>query len=233
VTQFTVWARHDPPIFAESQVFKGIQAVRAASIYPPREPKQSKLRAMFSKRKSTSGKAMQRGFNLIELLIVIALGAVLLAVGIPSITTLAQNGRLVTQSNILIATLNNARGEALKENVQVTTCKSNDNTTCNNSLNWDDGWISFVDNDGDGERDTGGTPEELLWAQSALEGSNSLTSTAFDNFIAFAPNGMTIGSSANAGSFRLCDSRGMSNARDIGVTRTGSSSVNVASGGDC
>jgi type IV fimbrial biogenesis protein FimT len=172
----------------------------------------------------------QRGFNMIELLTAMVVAAIVLSVGIPSFTSMTQNNRMTTQSNALLATLNVARAEALKTNTQVTICKSSDNAACNNGLSWNDGWIVFEDTDLNGARAVG---ETLLWARANLEGPNTLVSVSFDNFIAFQPNGMSIGSTANAGFFRLCDARGVDRARDITVTRTGSSTVIDAAGGGC
>jgi type IV fimbrial biogenesis protein FimT len=167
---------------------------------------------------------------MLELMIVTTIATIVLSIGIPSFTQMVQNNRVITQTNTLLGTLNMARAEALKSNTQVTVCKSNDNANCNIGLNWQDGWVVFVDDDANGTRGGG---ETLLWTQPELDGANTLRSNSFDNFIAFAPNGMSIGSTANAGVFRLCDDRGIAEAMDITVTRTGSSSSADAIGGAC
>ena len=167
---------------------------------------------------------------MLELMVTVAIATLVLSVGVPSFTTFVQNNRMVAQSNALIGTLNVARAEALKVNAQVTVCKSDDNANCNNGLNWQDGWIVFIDNDANGARAGG---ETLLWTNRGLEGDNTLVSAAFDNWIAFAPNGLSVGSTANAGLFRLCDDRGLADATDIRVVRTGSSSASDAVGGGC
>lgn len=172
----------------------------------------------------------QRGFNMLELMLTVSIATIVLSVGVPSFTQMVQNNRIITQTNSLLGTLNVARAEALKANEQVTVCKSEDNATCANGLAWRDGWIVFIDNDANGTRGAG---ETLLWTSPGLEGANTLTSAAFDNFIAFAPNGMSVGSTANAGFFRLCDDRGIAEAMDITVRRTGSSSSAPAVGGGC
>jgi type IV fimbrial biogenesis protein FimT len=177
-----------------------------------------------------SGRRRQHGFNMIELMTAMLIATIVLSVGIPSFTSMTMNNRMTTQSNAFLATLNIARAEALKTNTQVSVCKSDDNATCNNGLTWNDGWIVFQDTDGNGTR---AVAETLLWARAGLNGENSLDSASFDNFIAFANNGMSIGSTANAGFFRLCDHRGVNDALDITITRTGSSSVADAAGGGC
>jgi len=167
---------------------------------------------------------------MIELMTAMMIASIVLSVGVPSFSSMTQNNRLTTQSNAFLATLNVARAEALKTNQQVTVCKSNDNATCDNALSWSDGWIVFLDTNANGTR---AVAETLLWTRTGLSGENTLVSVSYNNFIAFANNGMSIGSTANAGFFRLCDHRGFDDAMDITVTRTGSSSVADAAGGGC
>jgi len=173
----------------------------------------------------------QRGFNMLELMVVMAVATIVLSVGVPSFSQMSMSNSMVSQTNALVNTLNTARAEALKTNLQVTVCKSDDNAACTNGLNWQDGWIAFIDVNADGVR--GGADEILLWSHPGLDGAATLTSAAFDNFIAFAPNGTSIGSTANAGIFRFCDGRGIAGATDVTVTRTGGLSATGAAGGAC
>ena len=158
------------------------------------------------------------------------IASIVLTVGVPAFTSMTQNNLMTAQANSVLSVLNSARSEALKANTQVTICKSNDNAACDNGLSWKDGWIMFLDTDANGTR---AVAETLLWARSGMDGSSTLVSASFDNFIAFAPNGISVGSTADAGFFRLCDNRGFDDAMDITVTRTGSSSVDDAAGGGC
>ena len=57
---------------------------------------------------------MCRGFTLLELMVTIAVLAILATVGVPSFQTLVQNNRVVTQTNELVSVLNVARTEAVK-----------------------------------------------------------------------------------------------------------------------
>jgi type IV fimbrial biogenesis protein FimT len=174
----------------------------------------------------------QRGFTLLELMTTISVVALLVSIGLPSMTSVVRSNRIVADTNELVATIYMARSEAMNDVVQVTICKSSDQVNCDNGASWQDGWIVFADTDEDEVRDLLGTPETLIYAHEKLSGSNTLQSASFGNWIAFRPNGMAIGSTANAGVFSLCHS-GSSYGRDISVNRTGSPSVAQAGEGSC
>jgi len=89
------------------------------------------------------------GFTLIELMITVAVVAVLLVVGVPSLKTFMQTNRLISSTNDLISALHIARTEAIKNNARVSICESSNGKTCGNTGNWRTGWIVFIDSNGD------------------------------------------------------------------------------------
>lgn len=175
----------------------------------------------------------QDGFSLLELLTTVGVLAIVASIGVPSMTSLVQSNRTVEYSTDFILTVRTARAEALNNVAQVTVCKSLDQVSCNNGASWHDGWIVFIDNDENEVRNLAGTPETLIHAHKSLEGSSTLQSTAFANWIAFRPNGLAIGSTGNAGTFSLCNEAGAQYGRDINISRTGSSSVGESANGAC
>jgi type IV fimbrial biogenesis protein FimT len=84
------------------------------------------------------------GFTLVELMVTIAVLAILLAIGIPAFASLIASNRLTSATNELIASLQTARTEALRRNVRVTVCPAAPGATAC-SGDWRDGWIAFVD----------------------------------------------------------------------------------------
>lgn len=166
-------------------------------------------------------KHRQRGFTLMELLKTIGIISIVLSFGVPSMASLVRSNQVVTYTNDFISTVQSARAEALNGVAQVTVCKSLDQASCSNGASWTDGWIVFVDNNEDEIRNLGGAPETLISARAALEGSYTLQSAAFADWIAFRPNGLAIGSAGNAGTFVLCSTAANSHGRDISISRTG------------
>ena len=155
----------------------------------------------------------QRGFTLIELLITIAIAVILLGLGVPNFIDFIRNNRLVSQANDFVTALNYARSEAIKRNIRVTVCSSATGTTCAGSTSWEQGWIVFADNNGDGVVDVG---ETVLHVRQSLENGNTLRA-AIRQRVTY----QTTGFSGFADTFRLCDARGTASARSIAVSMQG------------
>lgn len=81
------------------------------------------------------------GFTLMEMLIAIAVLAILVTLAVPSFQQLIQNNRLSAQGNELVAAFQFARSEALKRGVWAEICASNDGETC--SDDFADGWLVY------------------------------------------------------------------------------------------
>ncbi|RJG14298.1 prepilin-type N-terminal cleavage/methylation domain-containing protein [Pseudomonas cavernicola] len=92
-----------------------------------------------------SRSARQRGFTLIELMVTIAVMAVLLGIAIPSFTDVTLGSKLRSQANDLVAGATLARSEAIKRNQAVTLCASSNGTSCTGG--WAAGWI-VISSDG-------------------------------------------------------------------------------------
>ena len=108
-------------------------------------------------------KAPRHGVTLIELMVVLAIAAILLAVGVPMFSTFVDRNRVAAEVNELIADLALARSEALARRARVGMCASANpaasDPTCAASA-WTSGWIVYIDNGSTiGTRDSG---EEII-----------------------------------------------------------------------
>lgn len=153
-----------------------------------------------------------RGFTLLELMVTLAIAAILVAIAVPNFTAFLQNSRLAGRVNEAVTMMNYARSEAVKRNGPVTVCSRASDTACANSTNWDDGILVFADADGDGAV---GDVGDILQVMQSLGGDNTLRSSV--DSVTYRANGVT---GANA-SFRLCDERGTESARTIDISTLG------------
>jgi type IV fimbrial biogenesis protein FimT len=89
------------------------------------------------------------GFTLMELMITLFIVGILLTVGVPSMKSFLQSNQLIASTNELISAFHVARSEAIKLNSRVTICESSNGKTCATTGSWREGWIVFVDANGD------------------------------------------------------------------------------------
>src|SRR5690606_7896913 len=88
------------------------------------------------------------GFTLLELMVVIAIAAILLALALPSFTSTLRSNRVATSTNELLATLSLARSEAVRNTRGAGVCTSADGGACGGD--WDSGWLVWGDSNGNG-----------------------------------------------------------------------------------
>ncbi|RLJ21524.1 exodeoxyribonuclease V subunit alpha [bacterium endosymbiont of Escarpia laminata] len=128
-----------------------------------------------------------RGFTLIELMVTLAAGVILLAVGIPAFTTMMANNQSAAYANDLVMALNLARSEAVKRKVPIAVCarKADSDDECDGN-NWQNGWLLFTDINTDGDY-TLADDGPLLRVWGAPGGT--MTVLAAPDFVRFTVNG--------------------------------------------
>ena len=164
---------------------------------------------------STIGPARSLGFTLVEILITIAVAAILTAAAVPAFRSFLQNDRAMTQSTSLVLSLNTARSEAIKQDISggVPVCPSIDGRTCSGTSNWAQGWIVL-------SSVAGSVPTVVV---PPLSTGTTMSEASGANTVTFLSSGIVQAPAA----FTLCDSRGASVARYIQVTATGRVSSSV------
>lgn len=78
------------------------------------------------------------GFTLIELMVTLAVAAILMVIAAPSFMAFQRNSELTSAVNSLIAATAAARGEAMKTGMQAVVVPTD-------GTNWNSGWLVFVD----------------------------------------------------------------------------------------
>jgi type IV fimbrial biogenesis protein FimT len=136
----------------------------------------------------------QRGVTLIELLVVITIAAILMSIGVPSYKYVTTSNRVANEINALLADMQFARYEAVKEGLNVQVCPAAATaTTCAASATWSNGWIVLSN-----AVATGGTAIVLRRQLpfSNFNSSDTLTNNAGTAPISFNREGFAVGLTA-------------------------------------
>jgi type IV fimbrial biogenesis protein FimT len=170
----------------------------------------------------------QRGFTLVELIITLAVAAIVMTIGVPTFREVIRNNRIVTQTNELVTALNLARTEAIKRGIQVTMCKTNYTgatppTDCSTSAAWNDGWIIYADRGSiDGTIKTSEGDEIIMVKEAMTTGFKLGTGGTFNNWVSYLPTGSSRGSGGLSNDiFRLCLDSKTDSGREITVNTAG------------
>ena len=90
-----------------------------------------------------------RGFTLLELLMTVALAALILTLGLPSFENTLARSRQRVEINALFHAIHLARKESIRRRQVVSLCPSNDQQSCSGTTDWSSGWILFNNADRD------------------------------------------------------------------------------------
>jgi len=101
-------------------------------------------------------KRLTGGFTLIELMVAIAIMAILMAIAFPSFQSTLRSNRVATTTNELLAILSLARSEAIRNTRGAGVCPSTDGSACGGT--WNQGWLVWSDVNADGLMGAGETP---------------------------------------------------------------------------
>jgi type IV fimbrial biogenesis protein FimT len=169
------------------------------------------------------------GFTLIELMVTLAVLAIMFTAGLPKMSIFFKGNRMVSNTNDLLAGLNIARSEAIKVGGRVTICKSTNagsaSPACATAGGWENGWFVFVDSDNTKGSYSSSSDGPIVRVNTGASGSQvTITVPATDNignFVSFTSRGVPKASNgaSQSGVFRICDDRGLKNASGNVVAR--------------
>ncbi|NZA26299.1 GspH/FimT family pseudopilin [Luteimonas sp. SJ-92] len=134
----------------------------------------------------------QRGFTLVELMVTVAIVAILLAVGLPSFQGSMRSNRVATATNELVAALSLARSEALRSPGGAFVCTTEDGVDCGGG--WADGWMVVLDYDGN--ELPGGANDRVMRYVAGNDKleivADSAGGATYENMIRFDSRGRTV-----------------------------------------
>lgn len=156
-----------------------------------------------------------RGFTLIELMVTVAVMAVLLGVGVPSFQRLQQSTRTAAAFHLLTTSLALARMAAVKQHAPVSVCPSSDGRYCRGDTTWEEGWIVFAD---PARAKQPASEDAVLQRFDRVGPGLALRSTTGRTLVRFQPSGMALGSNL---SIRLCSTKDDSHLGSVIVNNAG------------
>lgn len=164
------------------------------------------------------------GFTVVEMMVVVAIVAVVVAFGIPSYKSVTVQNRMAGEINDISTDVELARSAAIKQGLPVTICPSaNASSTpngttpsCSGTANWNTGWIVFIDTTGNQTFNTG-SGDTLLRAHAGFQGTDTLAGSSgsaatgpFSGTISYLTfnrmGGTSIGGGTNFAALTLHDS---------------------------
>ena len=159
----------------------------------------------------------RNGFTLVELMVTLAVGIVLVLIGIPSYTAMVQRNALASELNAFSAQLQLARAEALKRNASVVLCPGAVGGSCGGS--WSSSRVVWIDDNSDGQIDA----DEVINEKASRVDGLGITAVSPDSSLGsltFDPKGLL---DTRFASFTFAYAGGAN--RCLSVSLSGSASV--------
>ncbi len=167
----------------------------------------------------TAVQVQERGFTLIEMMLVISILAILAMVAVPSFREASLGNKLAAVSNNLLASVQLARSEAIKRNRAIRLCASANGTTCAGAGGWHQGWIVLDP-----------TTNAVYQHQQPLSSELRVSQAGGTAALNFQP----IGVGATAATLTVCRARPVgSQERVVRVTATGIANVSKTTNRAC
>lgn len=170
----------------------------------------------------------ESGFTLVELMITIALVAIIVGIAIPSFRDMIMNNRLVAQANDVVTLLNLGRSEAVKRGRRVVLCNTADPNAapaCQNGTTYSGGMLLFAKVSGNNSMTSFENNDELIKiGMPALGGIRLDSNGKGGTSVAFRGDGTIVNQTLGTPfpiRFYVCDSRGDTRGRMISVNAIG------------
>jgi type IV fimbrial biogenesis protein FimT len=164
----------------------------------------------------------QRGMTFLELMLAVAIGAILVGIGAPSFVTTIRNSEMTSSTNGLVGALHAARSEAVKRRSRVTLCRADITGAVPACSGSGMGLAVFLNVNNDASLDTGAGDvviQSVPWLRDTIE----VYAPGMPAAISFTASGFTraVDGSAISGDLLFCGPRGDEGARLLTVSPTG------------
>lgn len=139
------------------------------------------------------------GFTLVELMVTLAVLAVLIGVAVPSFTAITHRNRLTAAANELVAAMQTARMEAIRRNSRVVLCPTTTGSACAaTGADWTR-LLVFVDGNVNSAYDAGDPKDVLLRDVQIIRTGTGVAASSGSSRIWFTADGrVSVGGSSTA-----------------------------------
>ncbi|MCL1068262.1 GspH/FimT family pseudopilin [Shewanella olleyana] len=169
-------------------------------------------------------KGFTKGFTLVELMVTLAVAAILIGIAVPSLTYLYESSRSRSAASSIESAFVFARNQAVSFGRRVTVCPG-DGTGC--TSDWIDGFTIFIDDDQNGVKDNN---TDVLRYVDAFKDSDYIKASSSSN-VTFNPDGLVSGS--NAQTITYCPgATDSSHSRQVSLSASGRVQL-ITDGVDC
>jgi len=144
------------------------------------------------------------GFTLLEALVVMALLGLMVSLAAPALSGLRQRHQLQAEAEGFFNSLVLARSEALRRQGRVSLCARASDGECDLQGRWQQGWLVFVDANGNARRDA---QEPVLEVHPALPEPMRLSvSSTSPSYFSYGPEGRSLSTTGAfmAGTWQFC-----------------------------
>lgn len=165
-----------------------------------------------------------RGFTLVEMMVAVAVLAIMLAIGMPAFGGLIDNQRMDSSVATLLRSIHYTRSEAIRRNRHVVMAPIDGK--------WDTGWVIFIDDDNDGAHDA----EEVLLREERLGSATTIRTNAnIMTYVRYNRQGESelLNGGFQSGTFSFCPNRAGARGRQLIINRVGRARVQQAEVGGC
>ena len=153
------------------------------------------------------------GFTLVELVVTIAVMAVVMAIAFPSFQNTLRSHRVSTSTNDVISLISLARSEGVRSTHGGGVCASGDGATC--GTDWSAGWLAWADANANGSLDAG----EVVLRFS--NGSGHIVATGPSSPVTFDARGLRSSAGTQVIALQPDSCGGQAFRRTLTITPTG------------
>lgn len=178
------------------------------------------------------------GVTLVELLVALAVVAILLTVAVPGFRSMWREIQASQLIDAYVHALRIARSEAVSRRIPTAVCQSDQLGQCTRNGDWATGWLVFQDLDADGDCASAGDGvcadggRVLIAHRPNLAGFDFLPNgnPEESGYVSYGPSGFAIGQNST---FSLCDRQGGAAPRAVVLSLMGRVRVGGAEDAHC